>query len=65
MITEQKFRKGQTIMVKPTSGALRPARIASVTNQTTLVVVYGKGNKATVTVAQNTGKTTKPRLASE
>jgi hypothetical protein len=65
MITEQKFRKNQTIMVKPTSGALRPARIASVTSQTELVVVYGKGNKATVTVAQNTGKTSKPRLASE
>ena len=65
MITEQKFRKGQTIMVKPTSGVLRPARIASVTSQTSLVVVYGKGDKATVTVAQNTGKASKPRLASE
>lgn len=65
MITEQKFRKGQTIMVKPTNGGLRPARIASVTNQTTLVVVYNKGNKATVTVAQNANKTSKPRLASE
>jgi hypothetical protein len=60
-----KFRKGQTIMVKPTSGAIRPARIASVTSQTSLVVVYNKGNKATVTVAANSGKTHAPKLASE
>jgi hypothetical protein len=65
MITEQKFRKNQTIMVKPTNGAVRPARIVTVTSQTSLVVSLGKGNTATVTVAQNTGKTTKPRLASE
>jgi hypothetical protein len=65
MITEQKFRKGQTIMVKPTSGGLRPARIASVTSQTSLVVVYNKGNKATVTVAANSSKSSKGRVASE
>lgn len=65
MITEQKFRKGQTIMVKPTDAAIRPARIISVTNQTTLVVSLNKGNTATVTVAQNTAKTSKPRLASQ
>lgn len=65
MITEHKFRKGQTINVKPTAGPLRPARIVSVTNQTTLVVSLNKGNTATVTVAQNTGKTSKPRLASQ
>lgn len=59
-----KFRKGQTIMAKPTNGAIRPVRIASVTNQTTLVVVYGKGNKATVTVAASS-KTGKQKLASE
>jgi hypothetical protein len=60
-----KFRKGQTIMVKPTSGVIRPARIASVTSQTSLVVVYNKGNKATVTVAANSSKTHTPKLASE
>jgi len=60
-----KFRKGQTIMVKPTDGSVRPARIASVTSQTSLVVVYNKGNKATVTVASNSGKTHTPKLASE
>jgi len=59
-----KFRKGDTIMVKPTSGAIRPARIATVTSQTSLVVVYGKGNKATVTVAASS-KTGKHKLASE
>ena len=60
-----KFRKGQTIMVKPTNGAVRPARIASVSSQTSLVVVYGKNAKATVTVAANSGKTHTPKLASE
>jgi hypothetical protein len=60
-----KYRKGQTILVKPTSGAIRPARIASVTSQTSLVVVYNKGNKATVTVAANSSKTHTPKLASE
>ena len=65
MITEQKFRKGQTIMVKPTSGAMRPARIVTVTSQTSLVVFLGKGNTATVTVAANSNKTGTPRLASQ
>jgi hypothetical protein len=60
-----KYRKGQTVMVKPTSGAIRPARIASVTSQTSMVVVYNKGNKATVTVAANSNKTHTPKLASE
>ena len=60
-----KYRKGQTVLVKPTSGAVRPARIASVTSQTSFVVVYGKGNKATVTVASNSGKSHTPKLASE
>ena len=65
MITEQKFRKGQTIMVKPTSAAIRPARIVTVTSQTSLVVSLGKGNTATVTVASNSAKTSKARLASQ
>jgi hypothetical protein len=65
MITEQKFRKNQTIMVKPTNGAIRPARIVSVTNQTTLVVSLNQGNTATVTVAANSNKTNTPRLASQ
>lgn len=60
-----KYREGDTIMVKPTSGAIRPARIATVTTQTSLVVIYGKGNKATVTVAANSGKAHTPKLASE
>ena len=60
-----KFRKGQTIMVKPTNGAVRPARIASVSSQTSLVVIYGKNTKATVTVAANSSKTHTPKLASE
>lgn len=65
MITEQKFRKHQTIMVKPTGAAIRPARIVTVTSQTSLVVSLGKGNTATVTVAANSSKTSKARLASE
>ncbi len=65
MITEQKFRKGQTINVKPTGGALRPARIVTVTSQTSLVVYLGKGNTATVAVAANSNKTSKARLASQ
>jgi hypothetical protein len=65
MITEKKFRKGQTINVKPTGGALRPARIVTVTSQSALVVYLGKGNTASVTVAANTNKTGTPRLASQ
>ena len=60
-----KYRKNQTIMAKPTAGAIRPCRIATVNSQTSLVVVYGKGNKATVTVAANSSKTHTPKLASE
>jgi hypothetical protein len=60
-----KYRKNQTIFVKPTSGAVRPARITSVTSQTSLTVSYNKGATATVTVAANSGKTHTPKLASE
>jgi hypothetical protein len=65
MITEQKFRKNQTIMVKPTNGQLRPARIVTVNSQSSLVVSLNQGNTATVTVAANSNKTNTPRLASQ
>lgn len=61
----RKIRKGDTIMVKPTNGAIRPARVAKVNSQTSLVVSYNKNNKATVTVAANASKTHTPKLASE
>lgn len=60
-----KLRKNQTIWAKPTSGAIRPCRIISVTSQTSVVVSYGKGAKATVAIAANSGKTHGPKLASE